>query len=85
MIMSDTITGKGKVAPMLSFREIYDSLPTPETPKSNFIKEIAQLTLKSENTVRQWLSGRQMPDALTQQMISKKLSIPSNVLFPENK
>lgn len=68
-----------------SFKEVYDSLPgraETTTPKVEFINHIADLTKKTPFTVRQWIAGRQCPDALTQTVISKELGVPVEELFP---
>jgi transcriptional regulator with XRE-family HTH domain len=65
-----------------TFKQIYDALdPTP--PKARWIKRIATVTMKSELTVRMWLSGRQTPDLLTQNIIAKELGVPVEGLFPQ--
>lgn len=47
-----------------------------------FIKEIADYTHKSEQTVRMWLSGTQQPDELTKAVLATKFKTPANELFP---
>ncbi len=74
------VTTSGK-----TFREVYDSLPPRQTvkaPKQAFIDRIAAKTMKSEKTVRCWLSGAQKPDALTKSIIEKDLGCSGDVLFP---
>lgn len=64
-----------------TFREIYDGLdPTP--PKTKWVKRIAKATMRSENAVRMWLSGRQTPEPLVQNIIAKELGVPVRGLFP---
>lgn len=68
-----------------SFREIYEGYakrPPLPTPRKAFIKRIAEVTKKSETTVRMWVMGRQVPDALTQSVLEKELGVPAEVLFP---
>lgn len=70
----------------LSFRQIYNQLPdrsTVKAPKTEFVERIANVTMKSTKTVRCWLAGTQVPDALTQSMIEKELGIPCTSLFPK--
>lgn len=65
-----------------TFREIYktmDNMP----PKLAFVKRIAEVTMKSETTVRCWLAGSQQPDALGQSVIEKELGISADILFPK--
>lgn len=71
-----------------SFKELYNSLPGRSTaipPKKAFVKKIASVTMKSETTVRCWLSGSQNPDALSKSMISKELGVSCEVLFPKKR
>lgn len=64
-----------------TFREIYDRLD-PVSPKSKWVKRIAKVTMRSENAVRMWLSGRQTPEPLVQTIIAKELGVPVKGLFP---
>lgn len=69
-----------------TFRGLYDSLPernSVKAPKTEFVGRIAAVTMKSTKTVRCWLAGAQVPDALSQSMIEKELGIPCNELFPK--
>lgn len=66
-----------------TFKQMYEELdPTP--PKTAWIKRIAEVTMRSELTVRMWLSGRQIPEPLVQNIISKELGVPVEGLFPQN-
>lgn len=69
-----------------SFKDIYDAIEAkiPPTPKQAFISKIAKATMVSENTVYNWLAGRQKPTALTQSVIAKTLGVPVEGLFPEH-
>lgn len=69
-----------------TFVEIYEGIdkrPPLPTPRKEFMAKIADLTKRSEFTVRMWCTGRQTPDALAQSVISKELGVPEEVLFPE--
>lgn len=68
-----------------TFREVYFSIPneTVTTKRKVFIQKIADLTKKSENTVRCWISGVQAPDKLTASILEKELGISASELFPE--
>jgi hypothetical protein len=67
----------------LTFRGQYFSLPNKsDSPKARFIKEIAQLCLVSETTVRCWIAGEYRPDALKQKLIAEKLHRKPEELFP---
>ena len=66
-----------------TFAEVYKALPNVvKAPKSAFIEEIAELCLCSTQTVRMWIQGVQRPDALKQKLISEKLGIAPETLFP---
>ena len=68
-----------------SFRSIYNSLPkNTQSPKAQFIQEIAELCKVSEITVRMYISGVYRPDALKRSLIAKKLNANPDTLFPEN-
>lgn len=69
-----------------TFRELYDTLPARsavKAPKTEFVERIAKLTMKSTKTVRCWLAGAQIPDALTQSILEKELGISGKILFPK--
>lgn len=70
-----------------SFKDLYDELDIPaiqsRLDKREFIKRCAKVTKKSEGTVRSWLSGKWIPDALTQEALSNEFGIPSEQLFPQ--
>lgn len=68
---------------MTTFREIYDGLD-PIPPKTRWVKRIAKATMRSENAVRMWLSGRQTPEPLVQNIIAKELGVPVEGLFQTN-
>ena len=64
-----------------TFKEIYDGLDHVP-PKTKWVKRIAKATMRSENAVRMWLSGRQTPEPLVQNIIAKELGVPVRGLFP---
>ena len=39
---------------------------------------------RSENTVKMWLCGRQVPDELTQSIIARRYNLNINGLFPKS-
>ena len=65
---------------MKSFKECYEEVSTM-SPKKMWIQRIAKVTHRSEATVRMWLSGRQVPEELIQEIISKELGVPVEGLF----
>jgi|GEM_PF-351708 len=67
-----------------SFFDLYAEQKKKPTPAQNFIAEIAALTHRSENTVKMWLCGRQVPDELTQSIIARRYNLNINGLFPKS-
>lgn len=61
--------------------------PKPDTPAIAFVKEIAEITKKSEPAVRRWLSDSDScscyPDALTQEVLARHFNTTVEDLFPE--
>lgn len=58
-----------------TFRELYDEELRKPTAAQQFIRDVSELTHRSEVTVRFWLSGRQVPDELAQTIIAKKYNV----------
>lgn len=54
----------------------------PLTPAVVFIREVADVTKKSEIAVRRWLSGDVVPDALTQEVLASHFNCQPEELFP---
>lgn len=65
-----------------TFRELYDEELRKPTAAQQFIRDVSELTHRSEATVRFWLSGRQVPDELAQTIIAKKYNVDVKHLFP---
>ncbi len=65
-----------------TFRELYDEELRKPTAAQRFIREVSELTHRSEVTVRFWLSGRQVPDELAQTIIAQKYNVDVKHLFP---
>ena len=68
-----------------SFIQIYKGLPgrsAVKAPKTEFVEEIAALCMFSTKAVRMWIHSVQKADALKQKMISDKLGVPADILFP---
>lgn len=66
-----------------TFRELYDEELRKPTAAQRFVKDVAELTHRSEVTVRFWLAGRQVPDELAQSIIAAKYDVDVNYLFPK--
>lgn len=61
--------------------------PKADAPGTAFIKEIAQVTKKSEIAVRRWVgdgASACLPDALTQEVLAKHLGTTPEELFPND-
>lgn len=65
-----------------TFKELYRERKNMDTPATAFLNQIAEITGKHIQTVRQWAYGAQTPDADTQKRIARELKIPVEVLFP---
>lgn len=71
----------------MTLAELYQhakEMERPVTPATAFVREIADLTKKSEIAVRRWLSGDSEPDALTQEVIAKHFNSTPQQLFPKH-
>ena len=56
----------------------------PIAPATAFVREIAEVTKKSELAVRRWLAGETEPDALTQEVLAKHFNTTPDELFPKH-
>lgn len=67
----------------MTFGQLYKEMTAAEKPlpSQRLIKELSELTKKSEMTVRGWACGR-MPAPLEQEIVAKHLGIPVEELFP---
>lgn len=66
----------------MNLREIYRALREEPSPAQKFVTQIAALCCREEKTVRQWLSGSQVPPPLVQGKIAEMLDSSVEVLFP---
>lgn len=73
----------------MTLKELYasaKSAPKIDTPAAVFVKEVAEVTKKSEAAVRRWLSDTDnaycVPDALTQEVLAKHFNTTPEELFP---
>ncbi|MBD5200751.1 MAG: hypothetical protein HDS85_01705 [Bacteroidales bacterium] len=53
----------------------------PVAPATAFIREVAQVTKKSEIAIRRWLSGECEPDKLTKDVLAQHFNITPEELF----
>lgn len=66
----------------MTFKELYQQTKEQPTPAQVFIREIADATCREESTVRQWLSGTQVPNAKAKERIAMVLGKTVGELFP---
>lgn len=64
----------------MTFKQIYLRVKEKPTPCQDFIREVAEVTRKSECTVRTWLGGTE-PDPLTKKVLSDYFNVPEDELF----
>lgn len=67
----------------MTFKELYQQTKEQPNPSQLFIREIADATCREESTVRQWLSGTQVPNAKAKERIAAVLRVPVEELFPD--
>lgn len=65
-----------------SLQELYNEAKNQPTPSQRFVADVAKITCKSEATVRMWLMGKQVPDALAQTAIANAYNVDVRYLFP---
>lgn len=66
-----------------TFYELYSERKSRPTPAQEFVSEVARITRRTETTVRMWLSGQQVPDALAQSIIADHFGVKADGLFPK--
>lgn len=69
----------------MTLTEMYESAKAQvkaTTPAAAFIKEVAEVTKKSELSVRRWIAGDATPDALTQEVLARHFNTTPDALFP---
>lgn len=64
-----------------TFTQLYLEAKNEPTPAQKFINEVAGLTKRSEQTVRMWLSGVQIPDPNVTANIAKHFNVDPESLF----
>ena len=66
----------------MTFKELYKTAKKRPTAGQLFISDVARMTCRSETTVKMWLSGRQVPDALACKVIARNYGVGEDELFP---
>lgn len=64
-----------------TFTDLYLERKNEPTPAQRFISEVAELTKRSEQTVRMWLSGVQIPDPNVTENIARHFNVDPESLF----
>lgn len=67
----------------MTLREMYDEVRKGPTPGQAFIREVMAVTQKTEITVRRWIAGEVVPDALTRSVLAKHFKCDPADLFPQ--
>lgn len=67
-----------------TFLDLYNERKSKPTPAQEFVSEVAQITHRTESTVRMWLSGQQKPDALAQSIIAEHFNVSAETLFSKD-
>ncbi len=67
----------------MTLKEMYDEARKSPTPGLAFIREVMTVTQKTEITVRRWISGEVVPDALTRSVLAQHFNCKSEDLFPK--
>lgn len=65
----------------MSLKALYEEQKKKPTAAQVFVRDIANLTKRSEFTVRMWLCGQQVPDKLAQETIANHLGVSVETLF----
>lgn len=65
-----------------TFQSLYQALKNEPSPAAKFVSDIANLTRRSETSVRKWIAGETTPDIKVQMILQRHFSIPMSELFP---
>lgn len=67
-----------------NLNDFYESLPSSYSPKINFVREASYVCGVTENTVRNWIKGRNKPIEMAHlEYLSRVTGIPVERLFAE--
>lgn len=66
----------------MTLKELYDKAKSQPVPAAAFVRECSEVTKKSEISVRRWLAGAAVPDALTQDVLARHFNTTPDQLFP---
>ncbi|MCM1221395.1 MAG: hypothetical protein NC044_05655 [Prevotella sp.] len=65
-----------------SFIELYREKCDEPTPLQSFIDEVARVTNRSTYTVKQWASGKYVPDINARNLLAAHFNCNPDDLFP---
>lgn len=68
----------------MTLKELYNEARKGPTPGVAFIQDVMTVTRKTEVTVRRWLSGEVVPDALTRSVLARHFHTTPEKLFPNS-
>ena len=66
----------------MTLKEFYLIEKEKPTPAQVLVRKIADATCREEATVRQWLSGTQVPNQKARERIADIVGLPVDELFP---
>lgn len=66
----------------MTLKEFYLIEKEKPTPAQILVRKIADATCREETTVRQWLSGIQLPNMKARERIADIIGLPADELFP---
>lgn len=66
----------------MTFLQLYKDAKKNPSPGAQFIKDIAEMTHRSEICVKKWLQGNTVPDINCQIILEQHFGIPRTTLFP---
>lgn len=73
-----------EIKEIVTLSDYYEALPKPTSPKTEFVKMIAEATGKEEATVRLWFKNKTKPnDPKDLEILSQKTGIAIENLFAE--
>ena len=67
-----------------TFKGLYAEAKQQPTPAAAFVARVAELTHRTETTVRMWLAGVQQPDELAKSVIADHFGSDMETLFPRS-
>lgn len=68
----------------ISLVELYKEKQKELTPANKLIKQIQEVTGRSEIAIRLWLSGKSKPEPLVQRIVADALGIDADYIFPDD-